>query len=127
MVLLLSQTNSLLKADINEQHYNYYFRDKDGTFILESIDDSVLSVRLFSYKAESENSCIKKIAGYYYGTDIKNFVLSTMKAFILTKTERFVLLTLDLISLYFQKIFMRGKLLISSGGSVKTFCKAKLL
>jgi hypothetical protein len=54
--------------------YNYYHRNKDGTFILEIIDETNLPVPLHRQNVLYTNNNVKSVTGFYYGTDKIKFI-----------------------------------------------------
>jgi hypothetical protein len=64
---------SPVMAEIDED-YNYYHRNRDGTFLLEKLDETDMPVPLFRYVVQRQDQDVKKISGLYYGTGKIKFI-----------------------------------------------------
>jgi hypothetical protein len=75
MVMLLGTMLKLGAAGFGENDsYNYYHRNNDGSFVLENIDTADIPVPLFSYKLgmvidQETGIAFKEITGYYYQSE----------------------------------------------------------
>jgi hypothetical protein len=74
LIVLFTATVHTVSAEDGLKIFNYYHRNRDGTFILETIDESDLPVPLFRQKVLYSDDNIKSVTGFYYGTGKTKFI-----------------------------------------------------